>query len=226
MLSFKVRFSCWSPESRSGSLQRWPNLYMMFMPLCKASVPLCSICQAVFSVLWLVNVSTPCVTWAQQRWLSDERVTWCIVVFCFFSPLLRPLSNVWSHNPQRVTAFLSLGCQGGHWRLGYSCVLRKSTGHLLCILSEHSGNFISKARGSTIAATVEQTLNLIAGCSLLGPRASLRDVHSQFYGIILKVGAVSSRSPELRGGVTLNRFRLVQLVQFPICLFSSWLAFS
>lgn len=86
MLSFKARFS-------SGYLipaQGWrlaPCKGHLFstvghVPLW-VSVPLCSVSLAVLSLLWLVGVVAPCVTWAQQGRLSDERVTWCMVTSWF-----------------------------------------------------------------------------------------------------------------------------------------------
>lgn len=161
------------------------------MSLCKVSVPSCSVCWAMFSLLWSANVSAPWVTYAHQRWRSDEWVTWLwrwsfgfltfvkVTVQCieaathkesllFFLGAIRGVSDVWS-------AHLSSG---------------QAQGHPFCILSlsEHSGfahgrNLIYIVRRSTSAVTVNEafviTVSFESHCRLLTSvaRASPRDVH-------------------------------------------------
>lgn len=112
MLSFKARFSCWSPDSRSGLLAKVTRSLLLFVSLCEVAVPLCSVCWAVFSLLWLPDVSAPWVTRAQQRWLSGER---CMVIFGFLTFVRDcPVSGAAIHK-ESLLSFLRAVCVCVWW---------------------------------------------------------------------------------------------------------------
>lgn len=106
-----------------------------------------------------------CVSPVGHMSTAEVAIWWKVHGNLWFPHLRQGLSSVWSSNPQRVTAFLSLGCVcvcGGEWVMLRVpiCPQDKHRGisfayfHLVSIQAcAHRCNFIYIARGNASTAT-------------------------------------------------------------------------
>lgn len=155
--------SWWSPDSWSGLLAKMTRFLLLFTSPCKVPVPLRPVCRAMFSLLWSANVSAPWVTYAQQRWLSDERVTWPWRWSFGFLTFVKTIVHCIGAATHKESLLSFLGAVRGVSDVyGAQVSSGQAQGHLFCVfsLSEHSGsahrsNFIYIVRSSTPAATVK-----------------------------------------------------------------------